>query len=143
VEIFPYVLNILLLSFLACMISDEKFAVIFIFNPLLVMCFFPWIISRFSLCFWLSTLNIILLGIGNFGVLMLGVACSPWIYALVSVINFGNFSIIITFNISFTLFFLSSSSNISSMYIWYLLKLSHTSWMFYCFFSFFFFPFCT
>lgn len=49
--------NVLLYSFLICIVSDEKSAVVLILVLLWVRIFIPlWLLSRFYLCYWLWSL---------------------------------------------------------------------------------------
>ena len=89
--------------------------------------FFLWLLLRFSLSLFFCSLNLICLSINFLGIILLCVLWASWVCVWIYVINFGTFSAIIPSNISSVL----SSPCISNKRILHLLKLSHSSWMFY------------
>lgn len=98
-------LKMSLCCLLACMVSDEKSAVVHILLPLLVRCFiFLWLPWRFSLCLcflWVW----ICLGV-YMGVFLCVCFCIYSVWCLLPVTDFGKFLAIISSSISFVLFFL-------------------------------------
>lgn len=125
-------LKMSLCCLLACMVSDEKSAVVHILLPLLVRCFiFLWLPWRFSLClcFFLSygmLRYLCAFFVCVFEFILFGVFRASWISHLVSVTNFGKFLAIST-NIFFCAIFLLVFHLCIYYMVWYCLKLLDVS----------------
>ena len=141
---FPFItLSISCQSLLACRVSAEKSANNLIGVPLYVTCFFSLAAFKiFSLSLIVVSLINMCLGVFLLGFILCGTHCAFWIWVSGSFPMLGIFSAIISWNIFFVAFYLSSPSGTPIIRMLVCLTLSQSSLRLASFFFNLFFLFC-